>query len=202
MKQRVFNKRSRQANHPPLPEQLEYGEIAVNFHKGSERLYIKNDLTGGTGNKITEFYPSSKIDAIENEISSHNHNDKYLSLTGGTVTGNIHAPGFFQDSDEKLKNFKEDLTIDLDELKNIPKKYFSWKKDKNENLKIEIGTSAQKVQSYFPEIVSENEDGILSVDYSKLSVIALSAIDKLNEENKELKNRINNLENEFKKLKK
>jgi hypothetical protein len=35
---------------------------------------------------------------------------------------------------------------------------------------------------------------MLSVDYSKLSIIALAAIDKLHEENIELKNRLTKLE--------
>ena len=35
-------------------------------------------------------------------------------------------------------------------------------------------------------MVSKNENGYLSVDYSKLSIIALAAIDKLNERIKEL----------------
>ena len=59
---------------------------------------------------------------------------------------------------------------------------------------MELGVSAQEIQKLYPEIVNENEDGFLSVDYSKLSVIALKAIDKLNDKNKELEERLARIE--------
>ena len=48
----------------------------------------------------------------------------------------------------------------------------------------------------FPEIVSVGEDGFMSVAYDRLSIIALAAIDKLVEENEDLKSRIEKLEKE------
>jgi hypothetical protein len=50
---------------------------------------------------------------------------------------------------------------------------------------MDLGTSAQELKNVYPEIVSG--DDILSVDYAKLSIIALKAIDKLHEENENLK---------------
>lgn len=111
-------------------------------------------------------------------------------------TAQVYSNGFFQTSDEKLKNFKESINIDFEKLKQIPKKYFEWK-DTPE--KIEIGTSAQEVQKYFPELVSEGENGMLTVAYDKLSIIALAAVDKLYED---FNNKIATLENEISNLKK
>ena len=74
----------------------------------------------------------------------------------------------------------------------IPKKYFVWNDDK-EN-KLNIGTSAQEVKKYYPELVSEDAEGKLTVDYAKLSIIALAAIDKLYKENLEMKERIKRIE--------
>ena len=70
--------------------------------------------------------------------------------------------------------------------------YFTWKNKDNDEIK--IGTSAQKVKELYPSIVSET-NGIMDVDYSKLSIISLSAIDELYKEIAELKERIKNLEN-------
>ena len=76
--------------------------------------------------------------------------------------------------------------------------YFRWKKNPN---KLQIGTSAQAVKQIYPELVTSSDDGMLSVDYSKLSIVALSAIDKLHLENKELKREIKILKQEIEKIK-
>lgn len=94
--------------------------------------------------------------------------------------------GFFQTSDENLKNFGEDVSVDLEILKSIPKKYFTWKDLLSTR---QIGTSAQAVEKIYPELVSVDERGRKSVDYAKLSIIALAAVDKLNSELEKLKNK-------------
>lgn len=115
-----------------------------------------------------------------------------------TVTGRVSASsGFFQTSDRRLKNFQGDIEIDFDKLKSIPKKYFYWNMDSKKS-KLEIGTSAQEVMEVYPELVSINEAGMLSVAYDKLSVIALKAVDELHEENVALKEKNDELERRLK----
>ena len=111
--------------------------------------------------------------------------------TNGYFSGSVYAAsGFYESSDERLKDFKDPLSIDLDKLKSLRKSYFTFKDDLT---KSHIGVSAQEIQTVFPEIVSET-DGYLNVDYSKLSVIALAAIDTINDNYKELEKRLEKLE--------
>lgn len=122
----------------------------------------------------------------------------FLPLSGGTMTGNISGStgnaifmpgGFFQDSDERLKIFMGDIDNALEKAKQIPTTYFYWK-DRYDGPR-EIGTSAQKVQELFPEIVSGGDK--LSVDYSKLAIVALAAVKELSAKVDELQRQIDEL---------
>lgn len=119
-------------------------------------------------------------------------------FSNGYFSGKLYAAqGFFEESDERLKNFEGKINIDLDKLSKLKKNYFTWKNDSNTK---QLGVSAQEIMELYPEIVSETEDGILNVAYEKLSVVALAAIDQLHDENKKMKNKINTLEERLAKL--
>ena len=97
--------------------------------------------------------------------------------------------GLYQTSDATLKNFIDKVDIDFEKLATISKSKFYWKDDKTKH--INIGVSAQEVQKVYPELVSkDNITGKLSVSYDKLSVIALAAIDKLNERLNDLEQKV------------
>jgi hypothetical protein len=96
----------------------------------------------------------------------------------------------YHSSDETLKTFTSDIDINLDNLATIKKGVFYWNSDPDKNSN--IGVSAQTVEALYPELVSEDR-GYKSVDYAKLSVIALAAIDKLNDRIKELEKEIEDL---------
>ena len=85
----------------------------------------------------------------------------------------------YASSDETLKDFHGDIDINFEKLKSIRKQYFTWK-DGDVTDK-QIGTSAQDLQKVYPEIVTVDENGKLGVSYERLSIIALAAIDKLND---------------------
>lgn len=180
------------------------GDTMTGVLNGNEAVFQILNGTSCNLKNITSYGHILIYDETGDYASSSNDVQIELSYDGNitaasdiTAAGDITAggkinskKGFFQTSDERLKTFHKDVDIDFNSLKEIPKKVFTW----NDNPeKEDIGTSAQAVQKVYPELVNET-NGTLSVDYAKLSIIALAAIDKLKEENDSLKLRIEALE--------
>lgn len=177
-----------------LTEQNLQGYATQEWVRGEEYLY----RSGGTMDARAEIGITTKL-FIGNSTSSDTCYTKFnCILHGGGNESNpnwiirdngyaefkssVSANAFYASSDIRLKNILDDINIDFDKLKLIPKKYYTWK---GSDI-LQLGTIAQDIQKIYPEVVSKNENGYLSVDYSKLSIIALAAIDKLNERIKEL----------------
>lgn len=153
------------------------------------------------GSTSSSYYPI----VFTNAITATNTGSLYIDTGAGTSSssdGMRYQPyyhrcycsgGFYELSDENSKNFGDDITVDLDKLSTLSKKYFTWKDDESNTQ--HIGVSAQEVQELYPEIVSViDEDGHLSVSYDKLSVVALKGIDVLNDKVKSLEERLERLE--------
>ena len=122
--------------------------------------------------------------------SDHSHTSFPASII---VTGSVSASsGFFETSDERLKDIQAPLTTDLEKLSHLRKVYFNFKEDPS---KTHIGVIAQDIKELYPEIVNETDEGTLNVDYSKLSVIALDAVDQLNNRCNELEEKLNKVLN-------
>lgn len=83
--------------------------------------------------------------------------------------------GFFEHSDIRKKNIISDVKdIDIEKIIDLSLIYFTFKDD--EKAKRQIGVIAQEIKQICPELVTEDEDGYLSVDYGKLSILALYCI--------------------------
>ena len=137
--------------------------------------------TTGTSNSTSRLYLAGGTSQSSTGVVTYSNVDVY------TKNGQLYATqmnainGFYETSDARLKNFKDDIKA-LDVVSKIPTKYFTWKKDETDDSKLHIGTSAQEIQKLYPDLVTENEEGELSVDYARLSVIALAAIKELKKE--------------------
>jgi hypothetical protein len=110
------------------------------------------------------------------------------------VKGNIS-----RSSDERLKENIKPLDESETHLKILqlqPKSYQMIDRECDDNT-IDVGLIAQQVKPIFPELVYENDDGMMSLFYDKVSVLMLQSIkqlqkqiDELNNENIKMKNEI------------
>lgn len=103
--------------------------------------------------------------------------------------GAVHASGFFKESDIRLKSDIAPLKHTLDQICNIPTVEF------NMHDKHQIGTIAQDLENNFAEIVNTDSDGMKSVDYCMLGVVAIEGIKLLKQEVEDLKKQIEELKN-------
>lgn len=101
-----------------------------------------------------------------------------LNITndGVTYSNKITASSFYESSDKRMKDIS-DCDLSLDQILSIPLVDFTWK-DKRD-LKHHLGTIAQDVQEVVPEIVEEDKDGMLTVEYDKFGILAIEAIRQL-----------------------
>ena len=115
-----------------------------------------------------------------------------LYIGDGQATGGfaeVHASGFFKESDVRLKSNIAPLNHTLDQICNIPTVEFDM------HDKHQIGTVAQDLENNFAEIVNTDSDGMKSVDYCMLGVVAIEGIKLLKQEVEDLKKQIKELKN-------
>lgn len=143
--------------------------------------------TTGTSNSASKLYLAGGTSQSSTGVQTYSNSAVYTQSGQLYATQMNASNGFYETSDARLKNFKDDIKA-LDTVDQIPTKYFTWKKD--ENQESQIGTSAQEIEKLYPELVSKIEDDTLTVDYAKLSIIALAAIKELKAEVESLKEEI------------
>lgn len=128
----------------------------------------------------------------------------YRSRSGNTITANkiyigngqanggfgeVHSGGFFKESDIRLKSNIVPLNHTLEQICNIPTVSFDIRN------KHQIGTIAQDIENDFADIVDTDSDGMKSVDYCMLGVVAVEGIKLLKQEIEDLKKQVEELKN-------
>lgn len=174
-------------------DELDGAYIEINNDKVSVagHTHSANSVTSGQFN-IARIPTGTTNTTVARGDHSHSN---YLTLNGGTLTGSLTAPAFYETSDERLKTFEEDIDVDFEKLSKLRKSVYFLNDD---DLAIRhIGMSAQEVREVYPQLIdvrTDTTEQYMSLDYSKLSVVALKAIDKLYEANQKLEERVKMLE--------
>lgn len=166
-------------------------------------VYVENDLFEEVKN--LQIVHDNEFNFANNSIGEYvwiNYRSRYDSVTSAKAVyvgngqagadgafGAIHASGFFKESDVRLKSNIAPLNHTLDQICNIPTVEF------NMHDKHQIGTIAQDLENNFVEVVNTDSDGMKSVDYCMLGVVAIEGVKLLRQEIEDLKKQIQELKN-------
>ena len=126
-----------------------------------------------------------------NIIMEHGHSDDndLITLTDGSL---IVAGDIYVSSDARLKSNIIALEPTLFRLIQIEAKRYTMRADKEQ--KVKIGLLAQEVQKVFPELVNEDKNGMLSLNYQGLIPILIKALKEQNEIYLTLENQLSAME--------
>ena len=165
--------------------------------------YVENDLFGEVKN--LQIVHDNEFNFANSSIGNYvwiNYRSRYDTVTSAKAIyigngqagadgafGAIHASGFFKESDVRLKSNIAPLNHTLDQICNIPTVEFDM------HDKHQIGTVAQDLENNFAEIVNTDSDGMKSVDYCMLGVVAIEGVKLLRQEIEDLKKQIQELKN-------
>lgn len=165
--------------------------------------YVENDLFGEVKN--LQIVHDNEFNFANNSIGNYvwiNYRSRYDAVTSAKAVyvgngqagadgayGAVHASGFFKESDIRLKSNITPLKHTLDQICEIPTVEF------NMHAKHQIGTIAQDLENNFAEVVNTDSDGMKSVDYCMLGVVAIEGIKLLKQEVEDLKKQIEELRN-------
>lgn len=166
-------------------------------------VYVENDLFGEVKN--LQIVHDNEFNFASDSIGNYvwiNYRSRYDAVTSAKAVyvgngqagangafGAIHASGFFKESDVRLKSNIAPLNHTLDQICNIPTVEF------NMHDKHQIGTIAQDLENNFAEVVNTDSDGMKSVDYGMLGVVAIEGVKLLRQEIEDLKKQIQELKN-------
>ena len=129
--------------------------------------FIKSDGVMEVG-KYIDFHQTDSGTDYDTRITCNN---------GLIVNNSVTAPAFYQTSDIRKKDIKEEISLDkcydlIDKCQTI---IYSLK----DQTKEQVGMIAQEVEKFFPEIIQTDEEGFKSLDYSRLVVICFRVLKDL-----------------------
>ena len=153
---------------------------------------IKNVLNNGNEFNFADGEVGERVWLNYRSRSGNTVSAGKLYIGDGQATGGfaeVHASGFFKESDIRLKSNIVPLNHTLDQICNIPTVEFDM------HDKHQIGTVAQDLENNFAEIVNTDSDGMKSVDYCMLGVVAVEGIKLLKQEIEDLKKQVEELKN-------
>ena len=156
---------------------------------GTGSVYIGNTATS----KFARFHTNNTDTYYDmncgNVLWRQSSNTRFkFDMTSAVLTCAGDIVAFGTPSDKRLKENIKPIESALEKAMKLQGVTFDWKKSNSElNIKEDIGFIAQDIQKVVPELVRENENGMLSMRHQGIAPILLEAIKELKAEIEELK---------------
>ena len=147
---------------------------------------VQDVITGGnefnicdttpSNNKMWFNYRGRQGGQLSSAITEYDFGNGRSSRTGVTV----RAANFFADSavsvvsDERKKIVSKEMVLDLDKIADAPSVLFKWRDEHDETL--HVGTIAQYWQEVLPQVVCEDQEGNLSMQYGTAALVAVISV--------------------------
>jgi hypothetical protein len=132
--------------------------------------------TTPSSNKMWFNYGGRQGGQLSSAITEYDFGNGRGSRTGVTV----RAANFFADSavsvvsDERKKIVSKEMVLDLDKIADAPSVLFKWR-DSNEETE-HVGTIAQYWQKVLPQVVCEDQERNLSMQYGTAALVAVISV--------------------------
>jgi hypothetical protein len=183
------------------------GKISIftgNDNGGGGDIEILTGMSGGAGNKITLSTTISNGGAdiiLEAGKGTGNIGGEDIILTpnsnGGLVIVNgsgTYSGSWTSSSDRRYKKNIQPIENSLEKVKKLKSVSYEWKTEDYPNKKFQsgkqIGLIAQEVEKVEPILVSTDSDGYKSIDYAKISILLIDAVQEQQKTIEELKKEI------------
>ena len=208
---------------------LKNGNMGIGTVTPAQKFHLVHGTGSGSTSNYPPFVVESSVNAYLNILAPDANESGVLfgkpvdAAHGGIVYNNAGAPNGFefrtngniarfrlynngnawlagtltQASDARLKDNITSLNHSLEKLQRLNGYHYQWKE--NESAEVETGLLAQEVQEVLPELVKENSDGSLGVNYSGLIPHLIEGLKQQQEQIEALKKEIESLRNHNKK---
>ena len=168
-----------------------YTYRALKAYGCSSTAYINFGYAPSTNNagEIGFVYSGSGSGSNYMTLGFYGQTNRFNIYANNTISyvGNITASNFYSSSDIRLKN----------NINNISKsiRSFNWKESGQKSY----GLIAQEIENEYPELVSSNDNGYKSINYTSALCMLVAklenGLDKLKEKVKQLENKLSKYEN-------
>lgn len=170
------------------------GSANVPINQTAHRIPLTAGQVAGTFNSV-QYNEQGNLNGASDFIYSGSKVGINTTVAGLTynleVSGSIRASAaVLSNSDERLKDNIYPIDNALSRVSQIEGVYFDWKTGGDR----QVGVIAQQVEKVLPEVVSEDNNSYLSVDYSKIVPLLIEAINEQSSNIKDLEDRISKLE--------